>query len=544
MKKQNELREKIRNSVKKYGDKKGYVLNPNKEMLESVIEGLARNKMKYGKQYCPCRIVTGDSEKDKANICPCVYHKEEIERDGYCHCMLFYAKSNAGEKMRKDSRIPNFHKLDVEDRRNTVKEFAMLSNEDVKSLSSISLENADRMIDNVIGIHPFPLGIATNFLINDKDYLIPMAIEEPSVVAAASNAAKMARVKGGFHAISDEPIMIGQIQLITSSPNRAKCKILNEKERILKIANREDPLLLKLGGGAKDLSARVLFPSTSSSSLGRKGEKGEKGEVIIHLLVNVKDAMGANAVNTMVEAVAPTIEEIGEGKVLLKIISNLATHRLARAYAIFDKDAIGGEEVADRIIMATKFANSDPFRCATHNKGIMNGIDALMIATGNDFRAVESGAHAYASLGGYHSLTTYEKTEDGDLSGSIELPLMCGIIGGATSSSFSNNKVSLKILNVHSAKELACVGASLGLAQNFAALRALVSEGIQRGHMKLHAKNIAAMAGAKGELIDRVAERLIRDGSIRMDRAREILGLEEMQSTTPPLRIGSSKDDK
>jgi hydroxymethylglutaryl-CoA reductase len=289
---------------------------------------------------------------------------------------------------------------------------------------------------------------------------------------------------------------------------------LNEKERILKIANEQDPLLLKLGGGAKDLSARVL-PS------------GE--QVIIHLLVNVKDAMGANAVNTMVEAVAPTIEEIGEGKVLLRIISNLATHRLARAYAIFDKDAIGikGEEVADRIIMATKFANSDPFRCATHNKGIMNGIDALMIATGNDFRAVESGAHAYASLGGYHSLTTYEKTEDGDLFGSIELPLMCGIIGGATSSSFSNNKASLKILNVHSAKELACVGASLGLAQNFAALRALVSEGIQRGHMKLHAKNIAAMAGAKGELIDKVAERLIHDGSIRMDRAREIL--EEMR---------------
>ncbi|RZN67456.1 MAG: hydroxymethylglutaryl-CoA reductase, degradative [Candidatus Methanolliviera hydrocarbonicum] len=432
--------------------------------------------------------------------------------------------------MRKDSRIPGFYKLGVEKRISTVKEFVAsqikdlrvsnrrfeassktsgLSNEDVKALTgTISFEDADRMIENVIGVHPLPLGIATNFLINDKDYLIPMAIEEPSVVAAASNAAKMARVKGGFHAISDEPIMIGQIQLITKNPALAKCKILNEKERILKIANREDPLLLKLGGGAKDLSARVL-PS----------------QVIIHLLVNVKDAMGANAVNTMVEAVAPTIEEIGVGKVLLRIISNLATHRLARAYAIFDKDAIGGEEVADGIIMATEFANSDPFRCATHNKGIMNGIDALAIATGNDFRAVESGAHAYASLGGYHSLTTYEKTEDGDLSGSIELPLLCGIIGGATSSSF--NKVSLKILNVHSAQELACVGASLGLAQNFAALRALVSEGIQKGHMKLHAKNIAAMAGAKGELIDRVAERLIRDGSIRMDRAREIL--EEMQ---------------
>jgi hydroxymethylglutaryl-CoA reductase len=413
--------------------------------------------------------------------------------------------------MRKDSRIPGFYKLGVEKRISTVKETSGLSNEDVKALTgAISFEDADRMIENVIGVHPLPLGIATNFLINDKDYLIPMAIEEPSVVAAASNAAKMARVKGGFHAISDEPIMIGQIQLITKNPALAKCKILNEKERILKIANEQDPLLLKLGGGAKDLSARVL-PS------------GE--EVIIHLLVNVKDAMGANAVNTMVEAVAPTIEEIGEGKVLLRIISNLATHRLARAWAIFDKDAIGGEEVADGIIMATEFANSDPFRCATHNKGIMNGIDALIIATGNDFRAVESGAHAYASLGGYHSLTTYEKTEDGDLSGSIELPLLCGIIGGATSSSF--NKVSLKILDVHSAKELACVGASLGLAQNFAALRALVSEGIQRGHMKLHAKNIAAMAGAKGELIDRVAERLIRDGSIRMDRAREIL--EEMQ---------------
>ncbi len=289
-----------------------------------------------------------------------------------------------------------------------------------------------------------------------------------------------------------------------------KFTILANKERILNLANEEDPVLVNLGGGAKDLEVRVM-------------DSGAGSMVIVHLLVNVKDAMGANAVNTMVEAVAPFIEQLTGGKVNLRIISNLATYRLARARAVFARDVIGGEEVVDGIISAYLFAKADPYRCATHNKGIMNGIDAVVIATGNDFRAIEAGAHSYASITGqYLPLTRWEKNKDNDLVGTIELPLAVGIVGGATSV-HPTAKTNLKILGVRTANELAEIIAAVGLAQNFAALRALATEGIQRGHMALHARNVAIAAGAKGVLIDRVVEILVREKKVRVDRAKEVL---------------------
>lgn len=404
--------------------------------------------------------------------------------------------------------------MSLEERLRTVAEFANLTEEECNMLrnsGSLDLSLADRMIENVIGVMHIPLGVALNFLINGRDYIVPMAIEEPSVVAAASNAAKIARVKGGFQASTTPPIMIGQIQLVkVSDPYGAKYTILAHKEEILRKANEQDPLLVKLGGGAKDLEVRIV-----ESDLGPM--------VITHLLVDVKDAMGANAVNTMAEAVAPLIEKLTGGRVYLRIVSNLAIYRLARARAVFDKKELGGEDVVEGILYAYHFAKSDPFRCATHNKGIMNGIIAVALATGNDTRALEAGAHAYAArTGKYQPLTTWEVNSDGDLVGTIELPLAVGIVGGATRSN-PLAKICLKILGVKSACELAEVMASVGLAQNLAALKALATEGIQRGHMKLHARNIAIMAGATGELIDEVADRMVKERAIRIDRAEEIL---------------------
>jgi len=408
--------------------------------------------------------------------------------------------------MERTSKISGFYKLSIEERRKRLMEMLGLGEEDFRA--ALTLESADRMIENVVTLLQLPMGIATNFTINGKDYLIPMAIEEPSVVAAASNIARM--TKDGFHASSDDPLMIGQIQITDmKDPFAAKARILENKREIIERANKCDPVLVSLGGGAKDVEARVIDAPSGPM-------------LIVHLIVNVKDAMGANAVNTMCEAVAPFTAELAHGECLLRIISNLAVYRLARAWAVFDKEMLGGEATVDRIIKAYEFANADPFRCATHNKGIMNGIDALVMATGNDFRAVEAGAHTYASLGGYHSLTQYSKNEDGDLVGSIELPIACGTVGGATSSN-PVAKLSLKILDVKSAQELACIMASLGLSQNLAALRALSSEGIQRGHMELHARNIAIMAGATGNEIDIVAERMARERKVRVDRAKEIL---------------------
>lgn len=413
----------------------------------------------------------------------------------------------------RSSRIPNFYKLSVEERLNIVREFADLTDEEVEILKTgrLSYDIADRMIENVVGLMATPFAVATNFLINGKDYLVPMVIEEPSVVAAASNGARMARVKGGFHASSTEPIMIGQIQVVKPpNPYKARLELLERKDEILDLANSKDPVLVKLGGGAKDLHVKIL-------------ETFRGHMLIAELLVDCRDAAGMNAVNTMAEAVAPLIEHITGSRVRLRIVSNLASYRLARAWAIFDKDILGGEDAVEGILDAYAFAVADPYRCATHNKGIMNGIVAVALATGNDHRAIEAGAHAYAARDGrYKPLTTWEKTLEGDLVGTIELPLAVGIVGGATRS-HPTARIALKILGVKSARELAEVMASVGLAQNLAALRALATEGIQRGHMKLHARNIAIAAGATGDLIDEVARRMVEEGVIRIDRAKEIL---------------------
>ncbi|MHC1577408.1 MAG: hydroxymethylglutaryl-CoA reductase, degradative [Candidatus Methanospirareceae archaeon] len=424
----------------------------------------------------------------------------------------------------KTSRLSGFYKLSAEQRLETVRDFAGLTDEEVKVLGNTGAlgETADRMIENVVGAMPLPLGIAVNFRINGRDCLIPMAIEEPSVVAAASNAAKKARASesregrgesGGFQASSTEPVMIGQIQLSdVPDPFSARFTLLANKHRILELANEKDPVLVRLGGGAKDLEVRVV-----------EDDKSNKQTLVVHLLVNVKDAMGANAVNTMAEAVAPLVEQLTGGKANLRIISNLATHRLASARAVFGKEAVGGEEVVDGIVNAYFFAKADPYRCATHNKGIMNGVDAVLLATGNDFRAVEAGAHAYACLTGkYLPLTRWEKNRDRDLVGTIELPLAVGVVGGATSV-HPTAKVNRKILGVKTANELAEVLAAVGLAQNFAALHALATEGIQRGHMSLHARNVAIAAGATGEKIDRVVAVLVQEGAVRVDRAKEVL---------------------
>ena len=416
--------------------------------------------------------------------------------------------------MSKTSAISGFYKLSIDERLKIVKEFADLTDEEVsmlKASGSLSLELADRMIENVIGVFPMPLGIAVNFLINGRDYLIPMVIEEPSVVAAASYGAKMTRSKGGIFTSSTEPIMIGQIQAVRiKDPYRARMAIIEAKEEILKKANEQDPMLVSVGGGAKDLRVKVI--DTIRGPM-----------VITELLVDCRDAMGANAVNTMCEAVAPLIERITGGKVFLRIVSNLATERLARAWTVVDKNAVGGEEVVDGIIEAYAFAAADPYRAATHNKGILNGVIAVALATCNDHRAIEAGAHAYAArTGRYLPLSVWEKNEDGDLVGSIEMPMAVGIIGGATRV-HPIAKIALKILGVKSARELAEVMVAVGLAQNLAALRALAHEGIQRGHMSLHARNIAIMAGATGELIDIIAERMVEERKIRMDRAKELL---------------------
>jgi len=395
-----------------------------------------------------------------------------------------------------------------------VKEFADLTDEEVALLQntgSLPLDLADRMIENVVGAIPMPLGIAVNFLINERDYLIPMAIEEPSVVAAASYAAKMARDGGGFYTSSTLPIMIGQIQMVgVKDPYAAKIRIIEAKEEILKKANDQDPVLVSAGGGARDLDAKIIHTT--------------QGQMLIaELHVDCRDAMGANAVNTMAEAVAPIIERITGGRVCLRIISNLATKRLARAWCTVPKEAVGGEEVVDGIVNAYAFAAADPYRAATHNKGILNGIIAVIIATCNDHRAIEAGAHAYAAKDGrYTTLSTWEKNESGDLVGSIELPMAVGLIGGAVRT-HPIAKIAIKILGVKTANEFAEVLAAVGLAQNLAALRALAHEGIQRGHMSLHARNIAVMAGATGEQIDLVAEKMVQERKIRMDRAKELI---------------------
>ena len=414
----------------------------------------------------------------------------------------------------KKSNYSGFYKLSVEERLDEVVKFANLDKEDIeniKNTDALDISKADNMVENVIGRFTLPMGVALNFKINDKDYIIPMVSEEASVIAAASNAAKLARSSGGFYTSNTGSIMIAQIQIVgVKDVNYTRMVIYENKERILKICNDKDPVLVKFGGGALDIDVRVI-------------ETNFENMVILHLKVNTLDAMGANAVNTMAETVAPFIETITGGTVYLRILSNLAIERLVRARTKIKKEELGGEEVVDKIILAYTFAEADPFRATTHNKGIMNGISAVVLATGNDTRAIEAGAHAYASItGSYKPLTKWEKDNNGDLVGTIELPLALGLVGGATKI-HPTAKTVVKILGVKSATELGEIVASVGLAQNLAAIKALATEGIQRGHMSLHAKNIASVAGAKGEELDRIVKKMIEDKNINLEYAKSLL---------------------
>lgn len=422
--------------------------------------------------------------------------------------------------MGRTSRIPGFHKLTIDERLKIVKEFAELSENEIALLNkrgSMDIQTADRMIENVIGTFELPFGIATNIIINGEEYLIPMTVEEPSVVAGITNAARIARSGGGFFTSSTGPIMIAQIQAVNvKDPHGARLRLYEEKNEILRIANEQDPVLIKIGGGARDIEVRII-----ETALGEM--------VIVHLIVDTRDAMGANAVNTMAEAIAPYVSEWTGGRVYLRILSNLADKRLVRARVRIKKEEFKDGDVLDGIIYAWAFADADPYRATTHNKGIMNGISPLVIATGNDFRAIEAGAHAYAArTGRYRSLTQWERDQGGDLVGTIELPMAVGLIGGATSM-HPLSKIAIKILGVKTATELGEIIGAVGLCQNLGALRALAAEGIQKGHMALHAKNIAVSAGAKGDLIDIIAKRMVDEAKIRMDRAQELL--EELRET-------------
>lgn len=393
-------------------------------------------------------------------------------------------------------------------------DFAELSHEEVELLGSgggLSLDEADRMIENVLGTMTYPFGVAVNFRINGRDRLIPMVLEEPSVVAAASNMARLMREGEGIRTSSSDPVMIGQIQVLDIPDLKAATQALSEaKPKLLELANQQDPVLVRVGGGACDLETRVIHSEVGSM-------------LVVHLLVDCRDVMGANTVDTMCEILAPTVEDLTGGRVLLRIISNLADRRLARAEAVVRKEDIGGEEVVDNIVVAWAFADADPYRATTHNKGIMNGVVAVALATAQDHRALEAGAHAYAARSGrYRSLSRWSKNEDGDLLGVLEMPMAVGTVGGVTRS-HPMAQLALKVLGVETAKELAEVMAAVGLTQNLGALRALVQEGIQHGHMRLHARNLVVWAGAEGDLIDRAVEALIESGEIRLDKAREIV---------------------
>jgi hydroxymethylglutaryl-CoA reductase len=415
------------------------------------------------------------------------------------------------------SRISGFYKLPPDERLRAVAEQAGITPEEVSAVETgLELAQADKMVENVVGMFQVPLGIATNFVIDGREVLIPMATEEPSVIAAASNGARMAREAGGFSTSCTGPVMRAIIQATgIADPFGAKQAILLHKDELTEMANGKDPMLIKYGGGVRDIEVHVI-----ESRLGPM--------VVTHLIVDCRDAMGANAVNTMAEALAPHIEGITGGRVYLRIISNLADKRLARARAVFRAEEIGGPEVVEGIIQAAALAEVDPYRAATHNKGIMNGVTAVVLATGNDTRAVEAGAHAFASVKGcYQSLTRYERNKDGDLVATIEMPVAVGLVGGATRV-HPVAKAAVKILGVKTADDLSRIIAAVGLCQNFAALRALASEGIQRGHMSLHAKNVAVQAGAKCDLIEIIAARMAAERRINVDRAAELINeLEE-----------------
>lgn len=412
------------------------------------------------------------------------------------------------------SRISGLHKLAPKERLQKVAEAVGLGADDVAHLGdtgNLDADTANSMIENLIGTLNVPLGVATNMLVDGDEVLIPMATEESSVVAAVCNAARQCRSTGGFVTAMSGSQMIAQVQLVgVSNPEFARLQILEHKADIKTICDETDPVLLKHGGGFRDIEVRIFEGRTSTM-------------VITHLIVDTRDAMGANAVNSMAEAVAPRIAEWTGGRTYLRILSNLADRRLARARATWTLEEIGGAEVRDGILTAFDFADIDPYRAATHNKGVMNGVSAVVLATGNDTRAVEAGAHAYAARSGqYRSLTQWEVDADGNLTGTIEMPLAVGLIGGATRS-HPTARIALDIMGTKTAERLACTIAAVGLAQNFAALKALATTGIQKGHMALHAKNIAVMVGAVGEEVDKVAEELVALGKVRMDVAEDIL---------------------
>jgi len=412
-----------------------------------------------------------------------------------------------------NSSIPKFYEKSKKERIKAIASFCGLSKKDVKVLQNdggISFGEADKMVENAIGTVSFPLGIATSFRINKKDYLVPMVIEEPSVIAAASKAAKIARKWGGFVMKADESYSIGQIQVVDVNVKSAIPKIMKSSKEILKLANSKSKTLSKMGKGAKQVSCKVI-------------KTGSGHMLIVELLIDVGDAMGANVTNTMCEGVAPLIEKLTGGRVILRILSNYSTKRLVRGTAVFDKNEVGGQKIVDNIILAYQFAANDPYRAVTHNKGIMNGIIAVANATGQDTRAIEAAAHAYAArTGRYGSLTEWKKDRKGNLVGKIELPMSVGTVGGIVNV-HPMIKICTKIIGAKSAKELACVIAATGLAQNFIEIRALASEGIQKGHMRLHAKNIVAAAGIKSDKIDEVTKRMIKEGNVSVHRAKEIL---------------------
>jgi hydroxymethylglutaryl-CoA reductase len=418
------------------------------------------------------------------------------------------------------SRIPGFYKFSVVDRAAFVAQWAGLSPQEQSvffGLTGLSVRDADNMIENVIGVYGLPMGVATNFQINGRDVLVPMVTEEPSVVAAVSNAAKAIREGGGFTASSTDPVMIGQIQILDIKDVwEAARKIHAEEAALLKAANDPTFTIVKMGGGAREIETRP-FEETPVGAM-----------LIVHLLIDVRDAMGANIVNSMCERVAPLLEEITGGRANLRILSNLADQRTATASCRIPAEALtteaySGDDVVDRILEAAAFAEVDPYRATTHNKGTLNGIDAVALATGNDWRAIEAGAHAYASRNGrYTSMTQWWKTPNGDLEGSLTLPMAVGIVGGATKS-HPTARVALKMLKISKATELGEIMVCVGLAQNFAAMRALATEGIQRGHMSLHARQIAMAAGAQGDMLHEVVRIMLEENNIRLERAKELV---------------------
>jgi len=413
-----------------------------------------------------------------------------------------------------DSSISKFFEKSRKERLDVVASFSNLSNEELEILQNdnggISFDKADKMVENAIGTFSLPLGIATNFKINGKDYVVPMVIEEPSVIAAASKGAKVARIKGGFTVSADESFSIGQIQILDVDIPSAILLIKNSTNEILQLANSKSNTLSKMGKGAKEISYKEIDAPSGKM-------------LIVELLIDVGDAMGANITNTMCEAVSPLIEKITGGRALLRILSNYSTRRMVKAKAVFEKEAVGGEKVIDDIISAFEFADNDVYRAVTHNKGIMNGTIAVANAVGQDSRAIEAAANAYAAESGkYHSLSKWSKDSEGNLVGELEIPLSVGIVGGIANV-HPVAKVCTKILGAISSQELACIMIATGLAQNYSAIRALSTEGIQKGHMRLHARNLAAAAGATHEQIDGIVRIMIEEKKISLDRAKELL---------------------